>query len=185
MHKTRLPTRFGWNDRLLAEHEEPPLGAHLVTPRPGFDHHGIYVGQGRVIHYGSLARGLRRGPVEEVSVAQFAQGHPVWHRSGNPVGFDGEEVIRRARSRLGEDRYRVLTNNCEHFCEWCVRGQHRSYQVQELRARPRRMLSAISARAVALFAVRPFAAVWLSRMRPRRRTTYRSSTFRLRLVNRQ
>ena len=61
--------------------------------------------------------------MEEVSVAQFAQGHPVWHRSGNPVGFDGEEVIRRARSRLGEDRYRVLTNNCEHFCEWCVRGR--------------------------------------------------------------
>jgi hypothetical protein len=25
----------------------------------------------------------------------------------------------------------VLTNNCEHFCEWCVRGEHRSYQVDE------------------------------------------------------
>jgi hypothetical protein len=33
--------------------------------------------------------------------------------------------------RLGEDRYSVLTNNCEHFCEWCVRGEHRSYQVDE------------------------------------------------------
>jgi Lecithin retinol acyltransferase len=27
------------------------------------------------------------------------------------------EVMRRARSRLGEDRYRLLSNNCEHFCE--------------------------------------------------------------------
>ena len=33
--------------------------------------------------------------------------------------------------RLGEDCYSVLTNNCEHFCEWCVRGEHRSYQVDE------------------------------------------------------
>jgi hypothetical protein len=30
---------------------------------------------------------------------------------------------------VGEDRYRVLTNNCEHFCEWCLRGEARSYQV--------------------------------------------------------
>lgn len=34
--------------------------------------------------------------------------------------------------RLGEHRYRLLTNNCEHFCEWCVNGAHRSYQVEEL-----------------------------------------------------
>jgi hypothetical protein len=26
----------------------------------------------------------------------------------------------------------VLTNNCEHFCEWCVHGEHRSYQVDNL-----------------------------------------------------
>lgn len=45
---------------------------------------------------------------------------------------DGPEVVRRARSRLGEDRYHVLKNNCEHFCEWCVRGQNRSYQVDAL-----------------------------------------------------
>jgi hypothetical protein len=45
--------------------------------------------------------------------------------------FDQDEVVRRARLRLGEDRYSVLTNNCEHFCEWCVRGEHRSYQVDD------------------------------------------------------
>ena len=37
------------NDRRLAAGEEPALGSHLVTPRLGFTHHGIYVGvrQGR------------------------------------------------------------------------------------------------------------------------------------------
>jgi hypothetical protein len=34
--------------------------------------------------------------------------------------------------RLGENRYHVLTNICEHFCEWCVHGGHRGYQVDEV-----------------------------------------------------
>jgi hypothetical protein len=38
---------------------------------------------------------------------------------------------------VGEDCYRLLTNNCEHFCEWCLRGEHRSYQVEALLARLR------------------------------------------------
>jgi hypothetical protein len=38
--------------------------------------------------------------------------------------------MRRARSRLGENRYGLLRNNCEHFCEWCVQGIPRSYQVE-------------------------------------------------------
>lgn len=152
--RSRYYSVFRRSDRLLSEDEEPPLGAHLVTPRLGFDHHGIYVGQGIVIHYGTLARGLRRRPVEEVNVAHFARGHPVWHRSSEHVGFDGEEVTRRARSRLGEDRYHLFTNNCEHFCEWCVYGQHRSYQVEELLGRPKRVLGTISTRALTQFAVR-------------------------------
>jgi len=149
-----------WSDRLLAESEEPPVGAHLVTPRLGFDHHGIYVGQGSVIHYGTLARGLRRRPVEEVSLAQFAHGHPVWRRRSECVSFDREEVIRRARSRLGEDHYRLFTNNCEHFCEWCLHDRPRSYQVEQLLPRPERMLRAIRTRAVTLLAVRSFRTAW-------------------------
>jgi hypothetical protein len=43
---------------------------------------------------------------------------------------------------VGEDCYRLLTNNCERFCEWCLRGEHRSYQVEVWLARPRRVLTA-------------------------------------------
>ena len=39
-------------------------------------------------------------------------------------------MIRRARTRLGEKRYRLLTNNCEHFVEWCLHGVHRSFEVE-------------------------------------------------------
>jgi hypothetical protein len=117
---------------------EFPLGSHVVTPRRGYLHHGIYVGGGKVVHYAGLAHGLRRGPVEEVSLVRFARGRPVWMRPGSV--FDQQEVVCRARSRLGEQRYRLLSNNCEHFCEWCLRGEPRSFQVEAWLRRPARML---------------------------------------------
>ena len=108
------------SDSTLAPGEEPPLASHLVTPRTFYAHHGIYVGNGRVIHYAGLAYGLRRGPVEEVSLERFAQGRSVDIRR-DPRNFDSGEVVKRVRSRLGESRYRLLTNNCAHLCAWALR----------------------------------------------------------------
>jgi len=105
-------------------------------------HHGIYVGGGKVVHYAGLACGLRRRPVEEVSLDRFSRGRGIMVRACASAVFDQREVIRRARSRVGEDSYRILTNNCEHFCEWCLRGQHRSYQVEALLTSPGRTLQA-------------------------------------------
>ena len=121
-------------DQALGSQAEPAIGAHLVTPRRTYAHHGIYVGDGRVVQYGGLGRGLRRGPVEEVSLSEFAQGRAVWIRASQSSSLDPRLIVERARQRLGENRYHVLTNNCEHFCEWCVRDEHRSYQVDELAA---------------------------------------------------
>jgi hypothetical protein len=129
-------------DWLLVGEQEPPLGSHLVTPRRGYLHHGIYVGERKVVHYSGFAYGLRRGPVEEVPFAHFARGLRVWVRSNAPSDFDVREVICRARSRVGEARYRLLTNNCEHFCEWCLGGTARSFQVEAWLARPRLTLLA-------------------------------------------
>jgi hypothetical protein len=108
--------------------------------RRGYTHHGIHVGDGRVVHYSGLSRGLNSGPVEEVSLATFAQGHAVLVRLYSNPQFDLGEIVARARSRLGENTYQLLTNNCEHFCEWCVLGTSRSRQVETLRHGPRRML---------------------------------------------
>jgi Lecithin retinol acyltransferase len=111
---------------------EPPVGAHLVTPRRGYAHHGIYVGANRVVHYAGLSRALLRGPVEEVSLAEFAGGRGVSIKSRPRPRFVPREVVARARSRLGENRYRLTTNNCEHFCEWCLSGESRSEQVERV-----------------------------------------------------
>jgi hypothetical protein len=134
------PRGLHGTDRLLGTQEEPALGAHLITPRRGYLHHGIYVGASRVVHYSGLSRGLRRGPVEEVPLAGFACGRPIWVRRTASSTFDLWEIVGRARSRVGENCYRLLTNNCEHFCEWCLRGTPRSLQVEEWAAAPVRAL---------------------------------------------
>jgi len=108
------------------------VGAHLTTPRWGFVHHGLYAGNGRVIHYAGFKAWLHRGPVEEISLAEFADGRPVQVKSPPAARFAGAAAVARARSRLGEDFYRFLSNNCEHFVEWCLTGTSRSAQVEAL-----------------------------------------------------
>jgi len=109
------------------------IGAHLVTPRRGYSHHGIYVGHGRVVHYAGWSRAvLSARPVEEVSLEQFAGDHGVFALAHSPASFAPDEVVARARSRLGENSYRITTNNCVHFCHWCRSGEARSDQVERL-----------------------------------------------------
>ena len=116
---------------------ELPIGAHLVTHRRGYEHHGIYVGNGRVVHYAGFAGSTQRGLIEEVELSRFAGGHPLTIRATPSARYVGDEAVRRARSRLGENRYRLLTNNCEHFCSWCLLGESRSEQVHCCLRHPR------------------------------------------------
>lgn len=122
---------------------EPPIGAHLISPRRGYSHHGIYVGDGNVVHYAGLAGALRRGPIEEVSITHFAAGHEVLFAPHAAPAYVRQEAVQRARSRLGENRYRLLTNNCEHFCTWCLYGEGRSEQVLACLVDPRAALRTV------------------------------------------
>jgi Lecithin retinol acyltransferase len=55
-----------------------------------------------------------------------------------------DEIKRGQRPpRLGESDYRLLTNNCEHFCNWCLSGVSRSAQVEGRVQLPLRILGAL------------------------------------------
>lgn len=128
----RFATSQAWE---LAAHAIEP-GAHLVSERDGYTHHGIYVGNGLVIHYGGFHHSSARRPVEYVALLGFCAGRSVRVRPEPGAMYGGSEAVERAKSRLGEDRYRLLTNNCEHFCTWCVRGVGRSEQVRRCLCNP-------------------------------------------------
>ena len=105
-----------------------PVGAHLSTPRRGFTHHGIHIGNGRVVHYPGSSRRFDTGPITVVSITEFARGRG-WRIEHTPCSFAADEIVRRAESRIGEHAYRVTNNNCEHFCFWCLTGRPHSEQV--------------------------------------------------------
>jgi len=107
---------------------ELKIGTHLVTSRTGYTHHGIYIGEGKVIHYSGLADGFESGPVEETDLITFSGKNGITVKTYKNA-FSAQETIRRARSRVGESSYSVFNNNCEHFCLWCVVGDHDSPQV--------------------------------------------------------
>jgi HRAS-like suppressor 3 len=106
------------------------VGDHLTTSRRGYRHHGIYIGHGRVVHYPGLS-GLRvPGPVQEVTLSQFARGRSIHIVKHKDAVYAPWQVAERARARLGEDCYDLLRNNCEHLCNWCISGRSTSPQVE-------------------------------------------------------
>lgn len=111
---------------------EPQPGDHLVSPRLGFEHHGLYLGNQFVMHYagGMSTSGVGENDgIERVSLETFAQGNIVRVESHPYRRFTHDEAITRAWLRLGEQRYHPAFNNCEHFVQWCIEGVSHSPQV--------------------------------------------------------
>ncbi|MDG3495132.1 MULTISPECIES: lecithin retinol acyltransferase family protein [Pseudanabaena] len=45
---------------------------------------------------------------------------------------DVDKVRARAKRKLGERKYKLLTCNCEHFATWCKTGKWKSNQIEQL-----------------------------------------------------
>ncbi|MEM6519057.1 MAG: lecithin retinol acyltransferase family protein [Cyanobacteria bacterium P01_C01_bin.70] len=84
-----------------------------------YEHHGIDCGGESIIHYykGGDVPTITRTPQE-----LFARGGRIFIKPRSPA-FLPDIVVQRAESRLGEQQYDLLTNNCEHFANWCKTGR--------------------------------------------------------------
>lgn len=108
------------------------IGDHLVTPRTGYTHHGLYLGNREVIHYEGSSLGDLSGRITQVSLDEFCQGNGCTVRE-YPIRIYGrKESVQRAYKRLGEAQYDVLLNNCEQFVTWSIMGFAYSEQINEL-----------------------------------------------------
>ncbi|MDB2449031.1 lecithin retinol acyltransferase family protein, partial [bacterium] len=119
---------FPWKRRRINAADLQP-GDHLWVRRAGYSHHGLYLGDDRVAHYAGWINGFRAGPLVETSLQEFCDGRRLHRRDHPQRHFSREHSVARARSRLGEARYNVHANNCEHFCYWAINGDHHSRQV--------------------------------------------------------
>lgn len=105
---------------------------HLYVWRPGYTHHGLYLGNGQVIHYADFVVKVNR--LDEFRKRNFLDPTAVLDPSlplcqvrrfsdiESPKYYSDDEIIHRAFSRLGETEYDLITNNCEHFVRWCRSG---------------------------------------------------------------
>ena len=91
-----------------------------------YKHYGIDCGDGTVIHYRKPSE-----TIEQTSLATFSRGNPVYVAEySEGFGYIPDVVVERAKSRLGEQDYNLLFNNCEHFASWCKTGINDSKQVR-------------------------------------------------------
>jgi hypothetical protein len=90
-----------------------------------YEHHGIDCGDGTVIHYRKPSE-----TVECTSLATFSKGNKVYVKNYT-TNFIPDVVVQRAKSKLGEKKYNLLSNNCEHFATWCKTGITDSRQIRD------------------------------------------------------
>ena len=116
---------------------KPNPGDHIRVKRFLYFHHGIYVSDDEVIHFTDGTKkeiSLKNAKVRATSLKNFLfDGRlQVASDSGSEKKeiFSSEEIIERARSRLGEKKYSLVFKNCEHFTNWCVSGKTKSSQVR-------------------------------------------------------
>lgn len=107
-------------------------GDHLYCYRKDglYTHHGIYVGEGMVVHYTGEPGQKENAAVKKTSLAEFAAGDEIRIKS-HIFCSDADTVVARALGRLGERDYNLVFNNCEHFAHWCKTGSAESEQVQQ------------------------------------------------------
>lgn len=102
----------------------------------GYWHHGILCPDGTVIHYTMGTRRVRRAKqrahIIRTSFEAFKFGATEVfdvHPKHKEKVLSPEEVVKRAESRMGEDNYNLVFNNCENFARWCCTGEDKSRQI--------------------------------------------------------
>jgi hypothetical protein len=111
---------------VVARGEQIYVMRELVGVPGVYQHHGIAYGDHTIIHYSKAAE---PATVKRTSFDSFARGNAVY-TVHQPVCFVPEMVIERAESRLGEQKYDLFFNNCEHFANWCKTGRSESPQLE-------------------------------------------------------
>jgi hypothetical protein len=102
---------------------------------PTYQHYGVYIGNGNVIHFAPLEGqeiSFENGIIHETTLEKFCNGRALRIDVNIKNKYSENEIIQRARSRLNEKGYDLFSNNCEHFANWCVTNEHKSYQIEDL-----------------------------------------------------
>ena len=125
----------------------PVFGDMIRTKVRFYYHYGIFVSEEEVIQFGLPDDPMRSAEQIKVLTSDihgFLQGGEIEVAAPDAAERrqmrSPEQTVRIARERLGEGGYDILHNNCEHFVNDCVFGQHTSTFLQGVREKLRKKL---------------------------------------------
>ncbi len=118
--------------------DKPKYASQIRVNRGFYSHHGIYIDDDHVIHFGSLTKELDPATASIImtTLSEFLNGGILEVASYNEEElkerFSDSQIVNQAYSRLGEKGYNLISNNCEHFSNECCFGKKDSRQVDDV-----------------------------------------------------
>ena len=130
-----------WTDKL-------PKPSQIIRTKVKFYHHyGVFVSEDEVIQFGlpdDPGRPSEQIKVLATDINTFLFGGELetakYTNEEKKKMCTPDEIIKIARSRIGEGDYDILHNNCEHFVNSCVFGEKRSSFLDGVREKIRKQL---------------------------------------------
>ncbi len=117
-------------------YKTPVRGDHIRVNRGMYNHHGIYITDDEVIHFSSEDDDNILGSDNQVlrtDITGFLRNGrlevKIYTQEEIADLFPVEDIINWARACVGDERYHLVFNNCEHFANYCTLGKHHSGQV--------------------------------------------------------
>ncbi len=113
------------------DYTEPFPGAQIRAARPSYYHHGIYIGDDKVIHFGegnsdTDIQNAEANTVHISDLSEFLCGAFPEVRSYSIkeklILRKSTAIVAEAKKMLGSKGYNLITNNCEHFSNLCAFG---------------------------------------------------------------
>eukprot|EP01051_Picozoa_sp_SAG22_P013100 SAG22_NODE_1431_length_4441_cov_1.510134_5_plen_184_part_01 len=147
-----VPRRNGYD---LRPGDHIAIESGLLGIKRCFTHHGIYVGDGTVIHFSNVSdpacypanNGWQLARVKVAPLVDAAAGFAPPDRraditvvgysspscpataGGEPVEDPPQQTVQRAQALVGAGSYNLVWRNCEHFAVYCKTGKGKSLQV--------------------------------------------------------
>lgn len=127
--------------------DSPKMGQIIRTRVSFYYHYGIFVSEDEVIQFGLPTDPGKSADQIKVLVSDiytFLNGGEL--ETAKPTLAEKktmrkpEEIIKTARSRIGEGGYDILHNNCEHFVNECAFGKSNSSFLDDVREKLRQKL---------------------------------------------
>lgn len=128
------------NDMETWVKKKPEKGSHIRVNRGLYFHHGVYIGDGQVIHFTGREEDSvldwSKPEVIETDLNYFLKDGVLEVKEYNDEElkdlYPVDHIIVYAKACLGDKGYNLAFNNCEHFANTCTLGRFRSKQVERV-----------------------------------------------------